>query len=63
MTLFKEGYSGPMSRLSGRSRAVDQLVEAEVLKQISTGKRDRAWIVREVITVLDEFATRSGRRG
>ncbi len=43
-------------------RAVDQLVEAKVLKQISTGKRDRAWIAREVITVLDEFASRSGRR-
>ncbi|TDW81002.1 Fic family protein [Kribbella sp. VKM Ac-2566] len=44
-------------------RAVDQLVEAEILKQISTGKRDRAWIAREVITVLDDFAARSGRRG
>nr|WP_272956631.1 Fic family protein [Kribbella solani] len=44
-------------------RAVDQLVEAEILKQISTGKRDRAWIAREVITALDDFATRTGRRG
>jgi Fic family protein len=44
-------------------RAVDQLVEAGILKQISTGKRDRAWIARDVITALDNFATRSGRRG
>jgi Fic family protein len=44
-------------------RAVDQLVEAGILRQISTGKRDRAWIAREVITALDNFATRSGRRG
>ncbi|TCC40689.1 Fic family protein [Kribbella speibonae] len=44
-------------------RAVDQLVEAGVLKQISTGKRDRVWIARDVITALDDFATRSGRRG
>lgn len=43
-------------------RAVDQLVEAQVLKQISTGKRDRAWIAREVISALDNFASRSGRR-
>ncbi|MFF0265848.1 Fic family protein [Kribbella sp. NPDC004536] len=43
-------------------RAVDQLVEASILKQISTGKRDRAWIARDVITALDNFATRSGRR-
>ncbi|MEU4196449.1 Fic family protein [Kribbella sp. NPDC026611] len=43
-------------------RAIDQLVEAAVLQQISTGKRDRAWIARDVITALDNFATRSGRR-
>jgi Fic family protein len=44
-------------------RAVDQLVDAGILRQISTGKRDRAWIAREVITALDNFASRSGRRG
>ncbi|NUR94155.1 MAG: Fic family protein [Kribbellaceae bacterium] len=44
-------------------RAVDQLVEVAILKQISTGKRDRAWIAREVIDALDKFATRAGRRG
>ncbi|HEY3512883.1 MULTISPECIES: Fic family protein [Kribbella] len=43
-------------------RAVDQLVGAEILKQISTGKRDRVWIAREVITALDDFAARTGRR-
>jgi Fic family protein len=42
-------------------RAVDQLTEAQILKQISTGKRDRVWIAREVLTTLDSFATRSGR--
>jgi Fic family protein len=44
-------------------RAIDQLVEAAVLKQVSTGKRDRAWIARDVITALDNFAERAGRRG
>jgi Fic family protein len=44
-------------------RAVDQLVEAGTLKQLSTGKRDRVWIAREVIAALDDFAARSGRRG
>lgn len=43
-------------------RAIDQLVEAQVLKQISTGRRDRAWIARDVITALDNFAARTGRR-
>ncbi|MGH3518260.1 MAG: Fic family protein [Haloechinothrix sp.] len=44
-------------------RAVDQLVEAGILNQVSTGKRDRAWIARDVIGALDDFAARSGRRG
>jgi len=43
-------------------RAVDQLVEAGILGQVSTGKRDRAWIARDVISALDDFAARSGRR-
>jgi Fic family protein len=43
-------------------RAVDQLVDAGILRQISTGKRDRAWIARDVIAALDDFATRTGRR-
>ncbi|WP_350280154.1 Fic family protein [Kribbella sp. HUAS MG21] len=43
-------------------RAVDQLVDAGILRQISTGKRDRAWIARDVIAALDDFATRAGRR-
>jgi Fic family protein len=44
-------------------RAVDQLVATGVLRQISTGKRNRAWIARDVIAALDDFAARSGRRG
>jgi Fic family protein len=43
-------------------RAVDHLVEAAILQQVSTGKRDRAWIARDVINALDQFATRAGRR-
>ncbi|HZX02579.1 Fic family protein [Kribbella sp.] len=43
-------------------RAIDQLVDVQVLKQISTGRRDRAWIARDVITALDDFAARTGRR-
>lgn len=44
-------------------RAIDQLVEVAILKQVSTGKRDRVWIARDVINALDKFATRAGRRG
>lgn len=44
-------------------RAIDQLAEAGILARVSTGKRDRAWIAREVISALDDFAARAGRRG
>jgi predicted HTH transcriptional regulator len=42
-------------------RGIDQLVEAGLLKQVSTGKRDRAWIARDIISALDDFAARSRR--
>lgn len=34
-------------------RAVDNLVEAAILNQVSTGKRDRVWIARDVIGAPD----------
>lgn len=44
-------------------RAVDQLVEAGILVQVSVGRRNRVWISRDVIAALDDFAARGGRRG
>lgn len=43
--------------------AVDQLVTAEVLTPTSENRRNRVWVANEVITALDDFAARAGRRG
>lgn len=43
--------------------AVDQLVTAEVLTPASENRRNRVWVANEVITALDDFAARAGRRG
>lgn len=44
-------------------RAVDQLVDANVLQPASGQRRNRVWLATEVLACLDEFAARSGRRG
>lgn len=43
--------------------AVDQLVAAGVLAPASENRRNRVWVAPEVITALDDFAARVGRRG
>jgi Fic family protein len=43
-------------------RAVAPLVEAGVLKEFTGFKRNRLWQATEVITALDAFALRAGRR-
>ena len=43
-------------------RAIDALVEAEILKETNNNKRGRIWIADEVLDALDEFAARAGRR-
>ncbi len=49
--------------LSAAQRAVEQLVEAEILQPIGEGRRNRTWIAPEVVDALDAFAERVGRRG
>lgn len=43
-------------------RAIRPLVEAEVLTEFTGHKRNRLWQAREVLTALDAFAARAGRR-
>lgn len=42
--------------------AIDQLVEAGVLSQINTGRRNRLWQAPEVLAALDAFGDRARRR-
>lgn len=42
--------------------SIDRLVQAEILTQISTGKRNRIWQAPEILSALDEFGARAGRR-
>lgn len=43
-------------------RAIDQMVDAEVLKPVGDQKRSRVWVATEVVEALDAFATRAERR-
>ena len=43
--------------------AIDQLVEAGVLTPAGAKRRNRVWVANGVITALDDFAARVGRRG
>jgi Fic family protein len=45
------------------SRALLQLAAAGVTKEFSDKKRNRLWQAPEVLSALDEFAARAGRRG
>ncbi len=51
------GVSPPAARAS-----IATLVEAGVLRPTSDARRDRAWQATEVLTAIDEFARRAGRR-
>lgn len=42
--------------------AIDRLVDAGVLTQITDGRRNRIWLAKDVVRVLDEFAARAKRR-
>jgi Fic family protein len=44
-------------------RALRQLEEAGVIKEFSDKKRNRLWQAPEVLSALDGFAARAGRRG
>lgn len=45
------------------NRAIEALVVAGILTKVSGNFRDRKWASSEVLTALDAFATRAGRRG
>ena len=42
--------------------AIDRLVDANILTQITDGRRNRIWLAKDVVGVLDEFAARAKRR-
>lgn len=42
--------------------AIDRLVDAGILAQITDGRRNRIWQAEDVVRVLDEFAARAKRR-
>ncbi|WP_455901814.1 Fic family protein [Rhodococcus gordoniae] len=42
--------------------AIDRLVDAGILTQITEGRRNRLWQAKDVVRVLDEFAARATRR-
>ncbi|GAA1675151.1 Fic family protein [Fodinicola feengrottensis] len=44
-------------------RAIEALVEAAVLTEFTGFRRNRMWQSGEVLTALDDFAARAGRRG
>ncbi len=43
-------------------RAVDQMVQAEVLTPVGDQRRSRVWTANEILQSLDDFAARAGRR-
>ena len=52
------GVSNPAGQ-----NAIDQLVAAGVITPATANQRNRVWLADGVITALDEFAARAGRRG
>lgn len=44
-------------------RAIEQLTGAGVITETTDRRRDRVFVARDVIEILDEFAARAGRRG
>lgn len=43
-------------------KAIDRLVDAEVLTQTNTGRRNRVWQAPEILAALDAFGARARRR-
>ena len=41
--------------------AIDRLVDADILTQITDGRRNRIWLAKDVVRVLDEFGARAKR--
>jgi Fic family protein len=49
-------------QIGNANRAIAPLVDAGVLTEFTGFKRNRMWQSREVLTALDDFAARAGRR-
>lgn len=45
------------------NRAIEALVDAQILTKVSGNYRDRKWAANEVLAALDAFAARTGTRG
>jgi Fic family protein len=45
------------------NRAIEALVDGRILTKVSGNYRDRKWAANAVLTALDAFAARAGRRG
>jgi hypothetical protein len=43
-------------------RSIGQLVDAGILTEVSGYKRNRRWVATEIVSALDAFAKRAGRR-
>lgn len=52
------GVSNPAAQ-----NAIDQLVAAQIVAPATANRRNRVWLADGVISALDEFAARAGRRG
>lgn len=52
------GVSNPAAQ-----NAIDQLVAAQIVTPATANRRNRVWLADGVISALDEFAARAGRRG
>jgi Fic family protein len=52
------GVSNPAAQ-----NAIDQLVAAHIVTPATANRRNRVWLADGVISALDEFASRAGRRG
>jgi len=42
--------------------AINRLIDAGILTRITKGNRNRMWVAKDVVSVLDEFAARAKRR-
>ncbi|MBO0843336.1 MAG: Fic family protein [Nocardioides sp.] len=49
--------------VSAAQRGVQQLEHASILTRSGSGQRNRVWLAHDVISALDRFADRAGRRG
>ena len=59
VTVLAEGIG---VSLTAAQTAIDQMVAAQIVTPVGSGRRNRVWIAQEVLAALDDFALRAGRR-